>query len=430
MTADALRAGLESARATTLRLIEGLSDSQARRQRHAEFSPLAWHLGHVAWQEEVWALRHVAGRPPLDPELDGIYDSFSSEKASRGRRLPSLVEARAYVDSVRERTLAFLAAADQERDGWVFRFLANHERQHAETMAVIRLLDGLPLEGLPEAEPGEAAGTDWLAIPGGSFVLGSDDDPDGWDNERRAHLVELPAFRIASRPVINEEWLRFIEAGGYRDDALWSEEGLRWRRAVQASSPLHWIRDEAAARLGWSRRTLGGLRPVYPAHPVAHVSWHEAEAFARYAGARLPTEAEWERAASWDEAGRRKKRWPWGDDPGGGADANLALVRGDTTACGRPRSSAAALSSESGRPVDLAGNVWEWTSASFQPFPGFTAGHYAGYSAPWFGAEHRVLRGGCHLTHPALARATFRNWFVPSMRAYPSGLRLAADDRP
>jgi len=408
----ALADALDDARRSTRRLIEGVGEDDARRQWDPAFSPLSWHAGHVAWQEEVWVLRRAFGHAPIDPRLDGVYDSFSSDKPSRGRRLPSLGEIRAYADAVRTRVLEALdrTGAAREPDlvdrGWCFRFLANHERQHAETMAVIRLLAGRPLEGLPPAMSAAPRERGWIDVPGGRFVLGADDDPDGWDNERRAHEVELPRFRIAAAPVTNGEWLAFIDAGGYADDRLWSRAGIAWRRAVRAMAPLHWSRE----RRGWTRRTLAGSRPVDPSHPVAHVSWFEAAAFARWAGARLPTEAEWERAAAGNDAGGRKRRWPWGDDPAGASAANLGMRACDTTPCS----------------TDFAGNVWEWTADAFAPYPGFTPGHYRGYSAPWFDGRHRVLRGGCHFTHAALARTTFRNWFEPGTRAFPAGLRLAS----
>lgn len=417
----ALAAALDEARRTTWRVMDGISEDEARRQRHGAFSPLSWHAGHVAWQEEVWVLRRAFGHAPIDPRLDGIFDSFSSHKPSRHQRLPPLHAIRAYADRVRERTLAALERSGGATEsslvegGWCFRFLANHERQHAETMAVIRLLDGLTIEGLPPAGRAPSSEGGMLDVPAGRFVMGVDDDPDGWDNERRAHEVELSAYRIGRTPVTNGEWLSFLESGGYVDDRLWSPEGIAWRREVRAEAPLHWSRESE----GWMRRTLAGPRPVEPTHPVAHVSWFEAQAYARWAGARLPSEAEWERAAAWDDATARKGRWPWGDDPGPATQANLGLQACDTAPCGGPASHSGGL--------DFAGNVWEWTADFFRPYPGFTAGHYRGYSEPWFGEAHRVLRGGCHLTHPALARASFRNWFEPGTRAFPTGLRLAVD---
>lgn len=412
---EELAASLEEARATTWRLVEDLSDEDARRAVSPELSPLSWHFGHVAWQEEVWALREVGGQQPILSDLDGIYDSFSSHKASRGARLPELPSIAGYAALVRERTLEILSSADGLdhpllRGGWVFRFLANHERQHAETMAVVRLVGGLPLSGLPALRACVPRDAPFIEIDAGTFTLGDDVDPDGWDNERGAHEISLGAFEIGAQPVSSKAWLEFMEAGGYRDLRLWSPAGAVWLSQAQVEAPLHWRLEEE----GWMRWTLAGWRPVVPSHPVSHISWYEAEAYARYMSARLPAEAEWERAAgdgvlSGSRGGKR--RWPWRGEASG-TTANLGLKNGDTTPCSSP---------------GFGGNVWEWTASSFHPYPGFTPGPYRGYSEPWFGEEHRVLRGGCYLTHPANARTTFRNWFHPGMRAFPTGMRLARD---
>ncbi len=367
----------------------------------------------------MWALRRCGGAPPIDASLDRLYASFTSAKATRGGRLPPVERIRAYAAAVRERTLTLLERTAFEgpllERGWVFRFLANHERQHAETMAVGLLLARVPLAlACTPARDGTAddGWCEFLPVRGGRYVIGCDDDPDGWDNERKAHEVELAPYAIARKPVTNAAFAAFVESGGYADDRLWSEPGRSWRVQMQAAHPFHWRRADG----GWERWTLGGWTPLDPAHPVAHVSWHEAQAFAAWAGARLPTEAEWEAAAG---GAGQKRRWPWGDQPDGGADANLALRHGDTSPCG---GAAAPCGAE-----DMAGNVWEWTASPFAPWPGFAPDAYRGYSEPWFGDGHRVLRGGCWITDPAMARTTFRNWFEPHVRTFPSGVRLARD---
>lgn len=200
--------------------------------------------------------------------------------------------------------------------------------------------------------------------------------------------------------------------GGYRRDDFWSPAGRMFRDRHRLEAPLHWERIHGA----WWRRGLRGLAPVHPDHPVAHVSWYEAEAFATFRGARLPTEAEWERVAGWDAAAGEAMRWPSGLKCG--ANSNVWMHCGDTTPVG-------AGPSRSGL-FDLEGNVWEWTASPFLAYPGFTPGPYRRYSEPWFGPAHRVLRGGCYLTHPHMTRAAFRNWLEPETRVYPTGLRLAA----
>lgn len=394
---------MERARALTLWITEDLDDAQARARPDPDFSPIGWHLGHVAWQEEVWLHRRIWGRPPIAPEHDALFDSFRSPKETRSVRLPPLSAIREYAARVRE-VSARLAERDHEsellEDGWVFRFLANHERQHAEIIAIARLLLRLPRAVESVANDGATAEEGWHSFPEGSFLMGAD-DPDGWDNERRPHRRHLSSFLLARRQVTNGEWIEFIEAGGYQTRSLWSEAGWAFVRERGISAPLHWERD---AEGSWRRFTLRGWVPLAHDHPVAHVSFFEAEAFARFAGGRLPTEAEWERAARGD----RDHRFPGGDL----SWANLGMRRGDTAPAG-----------------GLAGNVWEWTSSFFLPYPGFRPCPYRGYSEPWFGEAHRVLRGGSYLSHSLMARSCFRNWLEPHIRAYPAGLRLARDGR-
>lgn len=416
-------------RERSLRLTASLGDERLRSRLHPDFSPIGWHLGHVAWQEERWLHRRVAGKAPLRPDWEILFDSFASERSRRGELLPPKDALLAYVREVRRRSRSLLATGVGSghlllRDGWVLRFLVNHERQHLETMAALLLLvpahevpaphrDLPPLalvaadeasDGAPEPSPSGAS--DWVHFPEGDFLMGTTTDPDAWDNESPAHLVHLPAFSLSRRPVTNAEWLQFMESGGYRDDRLWSPEGRAARERSGWEAPLHWIRGADGA---WFRRTLVGFQPVVPSHPVAHISWYEAQAFARFAGHRLPREAEWERAASAsaEVAGRSALDGPRG---------NLGLVVGDTSPCG-------SLPSGLG---DLFGNVWEWCEDVFAPYPGFRPGPYREYSAPWFGSGYRILRGGSHLSDPAIARPTFRNWLDPKQRVYPTGLRLCS----
>lgn len=407
---EELRACLEGARASMRQLTDGLDDATARAVFDPALSPIAWHVGHVAWQEERWALRRCGGQPPIDPALDGVYDSFHSPKGSRSRALPPIEEVRAYARQVRARTWELLGEPLDDERRWTFRFLANHEHQHVETVVAALLAGEVPLELAPRPMPAGGDGGGWddfLPVEGGVAAIGTDDDPDRWDNESPAHQVEVAPFAIARRPITNQAVVAFCEAGGYDDERLWSTSGWRWRQQADVRAPLHW-RPRGA---GWQRRTLAGWIDLRPDHPAAHLSCYEAEAIAAWAGARLPTEIEWEVAA-----GRRP--WPCGS----GLRANLGLRLGDTAPC----------SAEGAAPCgaeDMAGNVWEWTASPFLPWPAFLPGPYRGYSLPWFGPGHRVLRGGCWATAAAVARTTFRNFFEPGMRLYPTGLRLARDQR-
>lgn len=392
MEVEAYIAGMEEARAHSLRLIEDIGDAEARLQPDPEFSPIGWHLGHIAWQEERWLHRMVCDRAPLAPEYDSLFDSFRSQKKERSASLPPFEEIRDYASRVRDlsRSISFRGVDSELLDGgWVFRFLQEHECQHAETMALVRLLARLPLRLSFEQAPPTGADDGWFEFPAGSFLMGTD-DISAWDNERPAHRVELPAFRLRSRPVTNGEWLEFMDAGGYEREEYWSPTGWAFIREKGIRAPLHWGPPSGSP----TRFALSGWAPLALDHPVAHISCYEAEAFARFAGARLPTEAEWERAARTMES-----------EP----IADLGMRHGETSLARG----------------DFFGKVWEWTASFFEPYPGFQPGPYRGYSQPWFGGKHRVLRGGSHLSHPTLARPSFRNWLEPHIRAYPSGLRLA-----
>jgi gamma-glutamyl hercynylcysteine S-oxide synthase len=389
-----LTRALNSARNFTKRIAYGVSEAALHEQFDPLFSPIGWHLGHIAWQEEVWIGRRTAGRAPIEPRFDALFDSFTSVKSDRGSLLPEAQMLWRYLARVREQTLECLEHANLDQpdellhQGYVFRFIANHERQHAEIIGIVRLLGALYLEDAPVAH-GASSAVDqhvgFLKFAGGAFPMGTDTDPDAWDNERPARSVVVEPFELAARPVTCGEWLEFMAAGGYDDARLWSAEGNLFRTQHVLRAPLHWSRDRQGDVV---MRTLAGVSPVDARASVGHISWHEAQAFARFAGARLPSEAEWEYAASWDPSRSCKRRWPWGDRPG---------------------------------------SVWEWVADAFGPYPGFRPQAYAGYSQPWFDGRHRVLRGGCFLSQREIARSTFRNWYLPEMRQVPSGLRLARD---
>jgi iron(II)-dependent oxidoreductase len=415
---------LEQCRLVTLRLAQDLSDAELRTQFDPLFSPVGWHFGHIAWQEEVWVTRREGGRRIGDASYDEMFHPQRSLKDQRGLRLPPQRALVSYAANVRDATLEQLRRDPSPDLVRLARFVGNHERQHAEIMAIVRLLGELYLNRQGSADsksttrlsstpPGAG---DFVSVAGGPFILGDNHDPDGWDNERRAHQVILDDFRIGRYPVSSGEYLELIEAGGYHDERLWSAEGAAWRRSVDAWAPLHWQRTGD----GWQRRSLWGVLPLDPGRPVSHVCYFEAQAFARFRGCRLPTEAEWERVASWDPIERRKRRYPWGDEAFGTPPANLDLRELDVAALGSLPGGASACGVE-----HLSGDVWEWTSDTFAPYPGFEPQAYEAYSAPWFDGRHRVARGGSFLTQLPIARCCFRNWYQPGIRQVPLGLRLA-----
>ena len=294
-----------------------------------------------------------------------------------------------------------------------------HEQQHVETMmATHQLRIGPPVLGVGGGLPsGRALPHDGVLIPAGPFTLGvnATDEPWSLDNERPAHTVVLPAFRIGRVPVTNLEWRQFIEAGGYDEPQFWSSAGWTHRVEADLHRPLHWNADG-------SRRRFGVVEDVPEDEPVQHVCYFEATAYATWAGARLPTEQEWEKACVWDPATQTRRRWPWGKtDP----TSSVANLGGDSL---RPAPVGAYPVGASAYGVEqLIGDVWEWTSSRLEPWPGFTPMLYADYSAPFFGGDFRVLRGGSWAVGGAAVRPSFRNWDLPVRRQIFCGLRLAWD---
>ncbi|HKC27487.1 MAG TPA: ergothioneine biosynthesis protein EgtB [Jatrophihabitans sp.] len=414
-------AALEEARLRTLQLTE-FPDAELTRQHNALMSPLVWDLAHIGQQEDLWLLRRgdAAEQGLLPAQIEKLYDAFEHPRASRVT-LPLLSprEARLFIADVRGRIFDALDKTDEDDGLFPFRMVEQHEQQHVETMlATHQLRTGEPLLGVGSAlPPGRAAEHDSVLVPAGPFVLGVNgvDEPWSLDNERPAHVVELPAFRIARFPVTNAEWQRFVEAGGYDQPQWWSGRGWAYRCEANLERPLFWSPDG-------SRRRFGIVEEIPADEPVQHVCFFEAEAYAAWAGARLPTEQEWEKACTWDPQAARRRRWPWGTaEPSPG----LANLGGGAL---RPAQVGAYPGGASAYGVEqLIGDVWEWTSSGFKPWPGFRPMLYEQYSAPFFGSDFRVLRGGSWAVGGAAIRPSFRNWDLPIRRQIFCGVRLAWD---
>jgi iron(II)-dependent oxidoreductase len=258
-----------------------------------------------------------------------------------------------------------------------------------------------------------------IHIPGGEFVMGTDDHARALDNERNAHVVDLPGFLIDATPVTNGAYLRFVEDGGYERPELWSQAGWEYIKEERIGAPKHWW-YQPEPHSWWTER-FGFDEPLDPAAPVVHVSWYEADAYARWAGKRLPTEAEWEKAASWDPAGTGTKRlYPWGDEEPTPAHANLDQLAFRAAEVGAYPEGASAYGV-----LGMVGDVWEWTSSDLYAYPGFEAFPYREYSEIFFGPDHKVLRGGSWATRPGAMRNTFRNWDYPIRRQLFVGFRCA-----
>ncbi|MFB7918237.1 ergothioneine biosynthesis protein EgtB [Streptomyces sp. NPDC056061] len=422
------RAALLAARERTALLTDSVDDHELTAQHSPLMSPLVWDLAHIGNQEELWLLRAVAGQDAMRPEIDGLYDAFEHPRETRPA-LPLLppTEARAYASEVRGRVLDVLdGTALREdrpllRDGFAFGMIAQHEQQHDETMLITHQLRAGPAVLSAPVPPGPTD-ADTLAaevlVPGGPFTMGTSTEPWALDNERPAHVRDVPAFFLDTTPVTCGAYLRFVEDGGYAQRRWWAPEGWTMVREHELAAPLFWHRDGGR----WLRRRFGVTETVPEDEPVLHVSWYEADAYARWAGRRLPSEAEWEKAARHDPVSGRSTRYPWGDEDPTPERANLGQRHL------RPARAGAYGAGQSPFGVrQLIGDVWEWTSSDFLPHPGFAAFPYREYSEVFFGPAHKVLRGGSFAVDPVACRATFRNWDLPVRRQIFSGFRTARD---
>ena len=355
---------LSEARRCTLELIEPLDDEQLNRVYSPILSPLAWDLGHIANFEELWLVQTIADREPMHGELGRFYDAIENPRKTRGE-LPILrdAELRSYMADVRERTLEVLDTVDIGpdaedpllRDGFVYEMLLAHEHQHNETMLqLLQMVDGYqPLRPVGTRAI-DRTGPETIAIAAGEYEIGASDRGFAYDNERRRHKTDLADFEIDRSAVANSSYQQFMEETG-------------------AQAPMYWERDGEG---GWLSTAMGRRTPIEPDHPVIHVSWEQAEAFARWAGKRLPSEQEWE------------------------------VAHGE---------------------LEGVGQVWEWTSSHFLPYPGFEAFPYSEYSEVFFGSKYRVLRGSSWATHSQVVRPSFRNWDLPQRQQIFAGIRCARD---
>jgi iron(II)-dependent oxidoreductase len=423
-----IAADLDEARGRTHALLAPLDDERLTTQYDQLMSPPVWDYAHIGVFEELWLVQRLSGSPPMDADLMVTYDAIETPRVVRGRReLLDRPRAAEYVGRVRQRTLALLEEVDLDgddpllRDGFVYDLVLQHEHQHDETILQTiqltpgRYLDALP--ALPEGPPDLATSSDMVMVPAGRYPIGSDGH-EPYDNEHPAHEVELSAFEIDRFPVTNGAFLEFIADGGYEREELWTRDGWEWRFIFGIQAPEYW----SWQRPCWLTRACGHVQPVDPRLPVSHVSYFEAEAFAKWAGKRLPTEAEWEVAAAWDPVAGASRRYPWGDGAPAPEVANLDQRLLRPAPVGAYPAGASALGCE-----QMLGDVWEWTSSDFRAYPGFTAFPYREYSEPFFGGDFKVLRGGSWATRPRTARNTFRNWDSRLKRQIFAGLRCARD---
>jgi len=400
-------------RDATLRLVDGLSDADLTPQSAEFASPGKWHLAHTSWFFEQFVLAaHGTGYRRFDERFGFLFNSYYNAVGARHERprrglltRPALAEVLAYRSHVDHAMADFLGGRVADDVGALVELGLHHEQQHQELILtdLLHLFAQNPLrpalrKGRPDAQPQEPTALSWVGFGGGNAQVGHDEAGFAFDNESPRHVVALRPFRLASRVVTNREWLQFIEAGGYADPSAWLSDGWDTVQAQGWRAPLYWEQDEHGER---RQMTLAGLEPLALDDPVTHVSFFEADAYARWAGKRLPTEAEWEFAAR-------------------GLQVEGNFVE---SGAGRPRRAP-------GRPglQQMFGDVWEWTASPYVAYPGFrpAAGAVGEYNGKFMNGQY-VLRGGSCASPRSHLRATYRNFFQPGQRWQFSGLRLAED---
>ncbi len=429
--ASELTRTLVDARSRTLALVTDLTDEQLMGPRLPIVNPLLWEIGHVAWFQEKWVLRHRGKALPIRADADALYDSIAIPHDTRwDLPLPSREETLAYMREVLNRLLERLRTITLDaEEAYFYQLGLFHEDMHDEAFTYARQNLAYPRPRFPAlTQEGAQTGGGPLAgdveIPGGTFLLGATPDlPFVFDNEKWAHPVEIQLFRIARAPVTNGEYVAFVEDKGYLRREFWGENGWRWREKLGAEHPVYWQRGSDGR---WYRRSYDEIVSLEEHHAIIHVNWYEAEAYCQWAGRRLPTEAEWEVAASGEPTAdgrgitQHKRRFPWGDEP---TFAGRANVDGGAGGCIDVGALAEGDSPFGCR--QMIGNVWEWVSNDFGPYPGFVADPYKEYSEPWFWT-HKVLRGGSWITRSRMIRNTWRTYYTPDRRDVMAGFRTCA----
>jgi ergothioneine biosynthesis protein EgtB len=404
--ADACASGLfQDVRALSLALVAPLSDADATVQSMEDASPAKWHLAHTTWFFEAFVLRDTPGYRAFDPAYAYLFNSYYEAEGPRHARprrglltRPSLDQVRAYRAHVDGALIDAFPSLDEKKRALVD-LGCQHEQQHQELLItdILHLFAQNPLKpalwGSPATAPSPVPGPIfWNPGVEGQVEIGHSGPGFAFDCEGPRHAVLLTPHALADRTVTNGEWIGFIKDGGYHDPRWWLSDGWAWVQHEGVEAPLYWEGDGA----GWTSFGLDGLKPVDPTAPVTHISFYEADAYAAWAGARLPTETEWESAAA-------------AFDPREGQFLDAA---GPV----RPRSQG------------LFGGVWEWTGSAYRPYPGFrpAEGAVGEYNGKFMSGQF-VLRGGSCATARGHARASYRNFFYPHQRWQFTGLRLAKD---
>lgn len=436
MTPDgriAIKDALRAARERTWLLAEPLTDDQLTEPVTDYLSPPVWDLGHMANFEERWLVQFFLECPELHDGFNDIYNAFKHARKDRPKlRLLDREGVRKYMGEVRGRTEQVIDRSEDIRcdpryleDWFLHRMLVLHEDQHQETLLQTLQMHGpvtyTPAETTPLPEPVKPLEKGWVLVDEGPFRMGTDHVAGVYDNEAPAHDVDVDAFRMARYPVTVGDYVAFLDDGGYDNPQWWSDRGQEWLNDEEHHAPLHW---RMTGDGDWERLALHGIHSVVDVSDeiLCHITHFEAEAYAAWIGARLPTEPEWEKAARWNPGAGVVGRNPWGDQPATPDRCTMDQLHWGPSCIGSRPDSASPLGVE-----HMIGDVWEWTSSDFHGYPGFQPFPYDEYSKVFFGGDYKVLRGGSWATRAGCANGTFRNWDHPYRRQIFAGVRLAMD---
>jgi len=427
---------LENANSRTLELLDGLDDGQLIGPKLPIVNPLLWEIGHVAWFYEQFILRMLYNEEPTLSNGDELYDSIEIKHFDRWDlpilKLKNICQ---YIDGIRNRLIERLGEISDtnfasEQDSFIYQFATFHEDMHTEAYTYSRNTLKYPLPNFANAneinknelETGTLSGD--AEIPGGIFLLGATkEDPFLFDNEKWAHNVTVYPFQMARTTVTNDEFAAFIADNGYHRRNLWHDIGWAWRQRTEAESPVYWMPD---GKSKWLVHHYSDIIKLPPHQPVVHINWFEASAYCNWAKRRLPTEIEWEVAATTEplnngkEFSSKKRLYPWGDNAETISHANL-----DGREAGIVDVAAFSKGDSAWGVRQMLGNVWEWTASNFEPYPGFKPDSYQEYSEPVFGTR-KVLRGGTWATRSRMLNNKYRNFYTPERRDVFAGFRTCA----
>jgi len=410
-------------------LVSDLNESQLNVPILDNVNPTIWELCHATYFKEFWVLRKGAGQKPLIPNVDSLFDSAKIDHESRWRvKIPNKEEALNYVKEVGDRVLELINSEKfNDQIKYYLTYAIFHEDMHTEALTYNRQTLGhpapkfshVPSIKIPQVD--ESFKEDDVKIPGGKFMLGAPRNASfAFDNEKWGHEVDVKPFKISPLAVTEGQFSKFIDDDGYKKEELWSNWGWKWLNSVQAEYPIYWRKEKDE----WQRRHFDNWISIEKYKPVVHVTYNEAEAYCNWAKRRLPTETEWEVAASAEPNGNtlsNKKRYnPWGENIATAEQANMAWQAMNTVDVRAHKEGDSALGCR-----QMLGNTWEWTCTTFTPYPGFVVDMYEDYSQTSF-YTRKVVRGGCWALEPKVIWNTWRNYYIPYRNDIFVGFRTCA----